>query len=476
MRRFILGILLFVNFAAKAQPLLTFDEALATMLAKNRSLAGARYAVEAAAEELRATRGLRFPRIDLVGGYTLLQRDVAIDLGGAKGVVNSSIETLLTDGVKSGVISPNVASFISSGLSPITSLDWRYTLQNRSFGAVGATFTQPIYMGGRINIANRAARLRYESTRFQLDAAESALMTELVERYYGVVVASEVVGVRREVVRAVEQHLHDALAMEQEGLLAHSAILYLEYRHSEAQRDLADAEHELQVAKRALATTLSADSIVLPYDKIFICKDIYSLDYYLDESLKLNPILAELNNDILLAEEGVKLSRAGLLPEVVAMGAGSIYAYELSGMVPRWAVGIGVKIPIFDGLSKERKYTASKAGLKRAIELVENGRSNIALLVEKEYYAVCNAIVSIESSRRSIEFAESYMESTYEGFRAGVVSSADLIDAQAEYAVARVEYLNSAYEFCKSLARLLEASGLSSTFLDYRTKGEIINL
>ncbi|MBQ3173932.1 MAG: TolC family protein, partial [Alistipes sp.] len=267
-----------------------------------------------------------------------------------------------------------------------------------------------------------------------------------------------------------------ALAMEEEGLLAHSAILYLEYRRSSAERDLAEAEHRLEVAKHALCSTMSTDMELLPSGKLFILDTIHSLDYYVDNAYNLNPILGGLAANASLANEGVKLSRAEFLPEVAVMAGGSIYSHNLSDIVPRWAVGVGLKLSIFDGLGKEHRYRASKLKAYQVAELVENARDDIGLLVEKEYYATTNAIVAIEASRRSMEFAASYLASISDGFSEGVNSSADLVDARVEYAAQRVEYLNSAYTFVTSLARLLEASGLSSEFIFCIDEGHEIDV
>lgn len=470
----IMAVALALNVAA--QRYVCFDEALALMLANNRALQGARYGVDAAEDELRAARGLRSPRIDLVGAYTLLQRDVDIDLGGAKGVVTKTIESLVGDGLKAGVITPEVASFLGGALAPIGAMDWRYRLQKRSLFTLGATFTVPIYMGGKINVANRAARLGVEVGVCGLNAAENALLTQLVERYYGVVLAQHVVEVRREVLGGVEKHLGDARAMEEEGLIAHSAVLYLEYQYSSAERDLAEAEHRLRVTKRALSTTIGVDIELLPSGKLFLLDAIHNLDYYVDNAHNLNPVLGGAIANAHLAAEGVKLSRAALLPEVAAMAGGFIYSHNLSNIVPRWAVGVGVKMPIFDGLNKEYRYRASKLRAHQVAELVENARDEIVLLVEKEYYATTNAIVAIEASRRSLEFTESYLASISEGFSEGVNSSAELVDARVEYAAQRVECLNAVYDFVTSLARLLEASGLSSEFIFIVDEGREVDV
>ena len=461
---------------AVAQQNMSFSEAMNVMFENNSMVKSEQYNVDMAYNELRATRGLALPKIDLIGGYTLMQSDIDMDLGGSKGVITESLKDAINQGVTNGIISSDLASLLTQGLSPITSMDWRYTLQKRSFGVVGATLTLPIYMGGRINIANRAARIALSAASYSLDATKSMLLTELVERYYGVVVARSACAVRQDVVDAIKRHLIDAEAMEEEGIVAHSVVVYAQYKLAEAERDLHDAINKVKVAEAALNTTVGIEQSINPIDRIFICNNIHNIDYYTDMAIVLNPILCELRHGKQLSEEGVKLARAAMLPEIAAMGAGAIYSYQLSNMIPRWSIGVGVRIPLFDGLGKEYRYIASKSGVKSVKEEVENAQSNIILLVEKEYYNLENTISNISATRRAIDFAESYYNSALEGFREGVVSSADLMDACTELAATKVEYLNAAYENTLTLARLLEASGLSDTFIQYVEQGINIDI
>ena len=461
---------------AVAQQNMSFSKAMNVMFENNSMVKSEQYNVDMAYNELRATRGLALPKIDLIGGYTLMQSDIDMDLGGSKGVITESLKDAINQGVTNGIISSDLASLLTQGLSPITSMDWRYTLQKRSFGVVVATLTLPIYMGGRINIANRAARIALSAASYSLDATKSMLLTELVERYYGVVVARSACAVRQDVVDAIKRHLVDAEAMEEEGIVAHSVVVYAQYKLAEAERDLHDAINKVKVAEAALNTTVGIEQSINPIDRIFICNNIHNIDYYTDMAIALNPILCELRHGKQLSEEGVKLARAAMLPEIAAMGAGAIYSYQLSNMIPRWSIGVGVRIPLFDGLGKEYRYIASKSGVKSVKEEVENAQSNIILLVEKEYYNLENTISNISATRRAIDFAESYYNSALEGFREGVVSSADLMDACTELAATKVEYLNAAYENTLTLARLLEASGLSDTFIQYVEQGTNIDM
>ena len=462
--------------SATAQQRVSFYEALGMMMERNKAISSAKYGVDAAYREYRATQGLRMPKLDLVGCYTLMQHNVDIDLGGAKGVVTESLDGLINNGVSQGFIPPAIASLLTDGLAPLMGSDWRYTLQNRHFGFVGTTLTMPIYMGGRIGIASRVARLKIASAEIGLNGVTNALITELVERYYGVILAREVVAVKGFVVEGVEQHLRDAEAMEEQGVVAHSVVLYLQYKLSEVERDYNDAVSKLRVAERTLQTTLQSDAELLPSDAMFLSYEIYDVDYYRDNALSLNSAIGEVESAERLSMEGVNLARSAFMPEVVAMGGASIYSYNLTDMLPRWAVGVGVSIPIFGGLSKQEQYRASQSVERGVEEMAAKVREDVLLLVDKEYYTLQNSLLDIESSKRSIALAESYYTTAFEGFREGVTPSSELMDARIALAASNVEYLDAVYRYVLSLARLLEVSGLSGDFVNYISRGVAIGV
>lgn len=476
MRYWMVLLSLVVGFSATAQQRVSFGDAQKMMMERNKAISSAKYSVDAAYREYRATQGLRMPSVDLVGCYTLMQHSIDIDLGGAKGVVTESLDGVIKSSVKEGVITPAIAALLTDGIAPLMGADWRYTLQNRHFGFVGTTITMPIYLGGRIDIASRIAKLKLDNAQIGLNGVQSALVTELVERYYGVILAREVVAVKEFVVKGVEQHLHDAETMEEQGVVAHSVVLYLQYKLSDVERDYSDAVSKLQIAERALKTTLQSDTDIEPTESMFLLYEIYNIDYYRDSAVNLNNIIGEVENVERISAEGVNLARSAFMPEIVAMGGASLYSYNLSDMLPRWAVGVGLSMPLFGGLSKQEQYRASKSVERSVEDMADKVREDILLLVDKEYYSLQNALLNVNSTKRSIAFAESYYTTALEGFREGVTPSSELMDARIALAASEVEYLDAVYDYVMSLARLLEVSGLSDEFMEYMSRGVKVDI
>ena len=125
-------------------------------------------------------------------------------------------------------------------------------------------------MGGKINTANRAAKINEKTAVEQGNQNRNALVSELVERYYGLALARQVVEVRQQVVDGVGQHLKDAIALEQNGMIPHSERLYVEFKMAEAERELQNARLQVETIASALNNTLGQQAEVLPVTTMFV--------------------------------------------------------------------------------------------------------------------------------------------------------------------------------------------------------------
>lgn len=448
--------------------MLTLDEALSVTLTENPAIKASDYEERAAQQERRAAIGLRMPQINVTGAYTYLGKDIGFDLNGLKAPANDFVGKV----IGSGLVDPSLIPTIQGLLSPLMNADWYLMLQDRSLGFVGGEVTVPIWMGGKINAANRAAKLNERTAKEQGAQTRNALVSELVERYFGLSLATQIVEVRQQVVDGVRRHLDDALALEKNGMIAQSERLYVAFKMAEAERELANAQLQAQTIASALSNTLGQEQQCQPATAMFMLRGIETLEYYQDLAQERNPLLNQVSLKRSLAEEGVRVQRAEFLPQVAAMGGGSFYNYQVSGLVPRWAVGVGVNIKIFDGLRREYKYSAAKHTARRVGELQNKAGKDIGVLVEKLYNQMMNYRNQMTSIDASLIFAAEYLRIKNAAFREGMCSSSDLIDAELNLAGVRAERLNAAYNYDKLLAQLLEAAGVSDEFAAYARRAD----
>ena len=442
---------------------LSLEEALEMTLSDNPAIRAAEFNRRAAQQERRAAIGLRMPQIGITGSYAYLGKDIEIDLNNMKAPVQNLAGQIL----QSGMIPSDYIPSISQMLSGAMAASWALPLQDRSLGFVGGDVTVPLWMGGKINAANRAARINEQTARSQGIQQRNALVSELVERYYGLALARQVVVVRQQVVDGVRKHLEDAAALEAQGMISRSEKLYVEFKMSEAERDLQNAQSQVETIAAALNSTIGQTDDYQPVTAMFILERIEPLDHFRTLAAERNPLLDQVDQKRRLAYEGVRAQRSSFLPQVVAMGGMSFYDYQVSKVLPRWAVGVGGNFKLFDGLNREYKYSAAKQTVRRVEALQDKAGNDISVLVEKLYNQMENYRTQMASIEASLAFAEEYLKTKNAAFLEGMSSSTDLIDAELNLAKVKTERIEAAYRYDVSLAQLLEAAGISDEFTAY---------
>lgn len=464
-----ISILLFAATTVAAQQgrVLSLDDAIDLMLTNNPTIKSLQHNEQAATLERKAAWGLKMPQINIVGNYSYLGKNIAINANNLKQDFSNTASEIISSATQSGIISQQTSALLGDLLGEVGNLDWSYTIQRRNFGFIGGEITIPIFLGGKINAAYRAAQIEEQSAKQQSSQAKNALISELIERYYALALTTHVVEVRKEVANGIQEHLNDAIALEEQGMIAHSERLYVEYKMAEAKRDLDDTELELATIKEALSVTLSTDDEYIISTPMFTLHDIESVEYYKNLAHNNNPTLQQIKLKRELSEQGVRVQRSEFFPQVVAMGAANIYNHRVTGLLPRWAVGIGVSIKLFNGLNREYKYMAAKEVVHEVEQINHKVHNEINVLVEKLYNQLLNYHNRITSIDSSIRFAEEYLLTKDIAFTEGLVTASDLIDAELNLAKARTERLEAAFNYDITLAKLLEVTGISINFTEY---------
>ena len=420
--------------------LLSFDDALSITLSENPSIAAFESERKAVQRTTESTIGLFFPQIRLRGAYIYADRDIALSL--------------------------------DNSLTAMLGLNLSYTLQPRSFGALGGDIIMPIFTGGKIISARRAAKAQEHSTNANITQHINALHTEITTRYFGYVLAIYALQVRKQVVTTINRHLTDLQVAEANGMATRTELLYAQYRLAEAQREQESAFLQLQTIQTALESTLGESFIdpetsrpIYPITTMFILNELPPLEYYLSIAESQSPILQSIDGERALAKANVAAHRAEFFPEIVGMGAASLYDYNLTSALPRAAVGIGVNFTIFNGARRELAYSAARHTLRRAESLQQHALNEIRTLITQLYNQLGALRTQCLTLSEGIASAEAYLRSMRVAFKEGVATTAELLDAETEVARVRIKRVEAAYNFDTTLAKLLEAVGESEQLL-----------
>ncbi|MGL5920437.1 MAG: TolC family protein, partial [Bacteroidales bacterium] len=346
-------------FASHAQVdstahMLSIDEAMQITLSSNPVMNAIKYEEEAADKERKAALGLYFPQIGVTGAYAFMSDDIAIDLNPVKNQLGEVAGALLP------VLPPNLQQPVAGILTGLQGKDMRMVLQDDNFGVVGANLKMPIFTGGKITAANNASRIKQKEAIAKGDQNKYALVSELVERYYGLSLSKQVVLLRGQVLEGMKKHLADAIALEENGMIARGERLHAQSYEADAVKEYTNAKLFERTLNTALATTLNQDGeSYLPVSSLFMVTDLEDINYFKQLAVANNPLVRQVQLKQDLAKEGVRLQRSEFMPQVAVMGVVDLYNHQLTHYAPKWAIGAGVKLNIFDGLHREHKYSAA---------------------------------------------------------------------------------------------------------------------
>lgn len=412
---------------------LSFDAALKEMRSVNATLLGARIEEGQRESERSAARGLYLPRIDTAARFTRID-------------------------------DPIIISIPQLGNIPV---------QNDEFWRFNVSFRWPVFTGGRIIAANRAAEAYLEESHEKLRRTESALISELARRYYGLRLAQQVALVRLEVLGGMEHHLSDAQKLEEQGMIARSEKLHAEVTRAEADREYKRAVRNTALARTALNDILSSKEDITPTSPLFLVRDIGKMEEFREQGFSDNPALKQLSAQREVAHQGYKKELGTFAPEVFLFGVNELYRKDLTLLDPRWAVGVGVTFNLFEGFSGHHRVMAARKQEMRIAQMEQAGRLNVGILVESRYQEVMKAVEQYEAIETTQKFAEEYLRIRKSAFAEGYATSLDVVDAQLALSKVKTESLVALYEFDVALAELLEASGHSERFEDYRNRSDV---
>jgi outer membrane protein TolC len=477
--------------AQEAKHTLTFVEAVETALSNNESIRQAVLHRRQAEAEIKANRTLRLPQVSLNASYVILSDDISIDMTGVRDAITPLYSALSQYGNFSGVPNPDpntsgmmpvlpdnisteaVRGQLAEGLVKVQGAEWDKLIQKQQFGTVSAGVTWPLFTGGKINAANNAARIRLDEAVEMEREKTAALLSELVERYFGLSLAIEAANVRLDVLKAIEEHLADAQKLFDEGMLARAELLHAQVYHAEAEREYRKAARQVDLLNKALANTLADSTGIsyLPVTPLFYNESVEPAEFFKLQSVQNNPLLRQVYAKQGLAGQAAKAERSDLMPTVAAFGLYNIADYDLSPQVSDYVAGITLSWKIFGGTSARHKYKAARL-LEDQVEQAKNKAvRDIEMGIEKYHQELYMAVEQLHELKTAAEFADEYYRVRLNAFSEGLASSTDVTDASLAVAKVRVEQLQAKYNYDLTLARLLELAGIPEYFNTYMNTG-----
>ncbi|WP_413512640.1 TolC family protein [Myroides odoratus] len=432
---------------------LSFSDAMRVMNEENSLIKAVEKQEEVHQYEWKAMKGLRSPSVKAFGMGIYMDRSLGLDFNGLRN---------------------KVGDFVHLPNSEVLG-NWSVDFNKRDMAFGGFMATWPIFTGGKINAAVKAGKLKSKIGEKDLEETKHKLISELVVRYYTVKLAEQALVVRKEVLTGMEKHLHDALKLEENGMIAPVQRMAADVAVSDASREFDAAKKDSSLARLALANTMEVETVTdeLSSD-FFVLSQMENVEYYQRSALDYYPALQKVALQKELAEQGVKAKQAANYPTVVAFGQ-TILAHNnpISGLDvlydnnKPWTVGVGVTYTLFEGFKNRNEIRAAKA-TKESVELFEaKAQSDIKMLIAKLYQDIEKQQEQIANLTTQEVMATEYLRVRNKAFVEGFATSTEVVDAELNLSGVKLKKLQAHFNYVANLASLFEYTGLSNEFVQF---------
>ncbi len=337
-------------------PALDWEQARQRLEQVSDALAAADAAVRNKQDLQDATRLLRLPEITGEVRRLQFQKTLTLPLGS---------------------LAPVAEAFgIDSPLS-FTERDWR----TRPV----VTAVLPLYTGGVIPAAQRAASAAHEQASAEREAQRQSLTVQLAQAYFGQRLAEQAVDVRRDVRDGLNRHLSDAEKLEREGFATRAQRLQATVARDKAEREYQKTVNDLATLKAALATLLRSGGEVQPVSPLFVQRvPLEPVASFERTAQARQPQIARLRAMVAQAEQGVRVQQAKLnrrsCLRPVRLPPPRRNA-DRSGL----GVGIGLKYTFLSPNSRPAQISAARAQRDQAEAGLREAENQVALGVRKAW-------------------------------------------------------------------------------------------
>ena len=327
----------------------------------------------------------------------------------------------------------------------------------------------PIYMGGASDAVRGFVAAQGNEARAEVDKTGHELATQLVQRYFGAQLAVRAAALRQAALNDIAQHDAASAKMLAAGMISRIERLQAQAAYEEAKRHAQKAQDDAELAAVALARSVKSDTPVLPDTPLFVLtQPVESLPHFLNEAMLRHPGLAKVNAKKAQAEQLHKGQEALRKPQLFAFGQ-----RELKTGNANWIGGLGLRWTLFDAVDRNALAAASNKQVEQAERSGLQARSDISLLVEKNWRTLEQARRQFLAAATGVTLAQEVLHLRTSALREGTGTALELIDAEVNQAKVQTERAQVAYDYVLALAHLLESCGLSEEFSGYIRRADV---
>ncbi|MHC4436836.1 MAG: TolC family protein, partial [Planctomycetota bacterium] len=211
-------------------------------------------------------------------------------------------------------------------------------------------------------------------------------------------------------------------------------------------------KNAISVSKASLIRIMgvSQDSDFILSDELLYVPSNITMEHAVEAAYRNRPDLLGREYDIKMQKEMLKIAKSQYYPMVAGYYSNTWAKPDPHNMMEiewghAWQGGITASLPIFDGFLREGEIVAQKARLKQGqIDLIDTEETALFELTRAQL-GIENTAEFIESQRLNLTRAEEGLRLAEVGYREGMNTQVEIIDAQSALTTARSNHYQAIY-------------------------------
>lgn len=303
--------------------------------------------------------------------------------------------------------------------------------------------------------------------RAKSEIAARGLVVTVVQAYYGYVVAQRKYATAQQAAGEAERFLGISQKLEKGGEVAHADVIKAQIQYQQQQRDLREAQLEMNKSRLELAVLLFPDfnENFAVVDDLRLPEPLPSFEEVLTAGTHNNPELRAAIAALKESEQEVKVAWAGMLP---AVSLDYFYGIDANQFATKdrqgfrnlgYSASATLQLPIWNWGANRSKI--KQADLRRKQAQVELSFAQRGLLANLRsfYNEVQTARSELELLSQSAEMAAESLRLTTLRYQAGEATVLEVVDAQNTLNQARNGYDDGQARFRVAQANLQTLTG-----------------
>lgn len=426
-------LLLLNSSPAKSEPLnLNLDQCLKIAYEDNKTLLQLEEKINSAKYQIEEAESGFYPQFSFSGSYTRLGEVPGVDFGGFK------IGELEIPRIKARFGSEN-----------------NYNLK--------LSYQQPWFTWGKIRAGYEMSRYNLLSTQEEYRKTKQEIKFNVVNLFYNVLLAKELIKVREESIARTEDHLKVVQERYDNGYASEFDVLRVKVQSANAKPPLIQARNLYRLTMDNLKNILGidlADSVnlegKLDFEPINVDQSLAE-EFAFENRAELKSILHQKR----IGQQALVIAKATNRPNLLG-SAGFEYKkpfYSKDEWQTDWNITFLVNIPLFDGFLARSKVRQAKSDLKK-LEIVEGEAKDLIKLEISQAISDLNlAKENILSQQENVKQAKESLRIAQVQYQQGIITNLEQMDTELALTIAETNYLQALTDYLIAKAKYEKAIG-----------------